>query len=66
MSGIVKGENKEKEKGAGQGWADLGIGDITVDSAADESCWPIGGAFETRPSKKNIILKAANGGKMGH
>ena len=50
------------------GWADLGKGDITVDSAADESCWPKGqgDAFKTRPSKKRIILKTANGGEMGH
>ena len=33
-------------------WADLGIGDITVDSAADESCWPQGqgDASVTNPS----------------
>ena len=39
-----------------------------VDSAADESCWPkdFGGAFETKPSAKNILLKTANGGEMGH
>ncbi len=24
------------------GWADLGIRDITVDSEANESCWPKG------------------------
>ena len=35
-------------------WADLSIGDITVDSAADQSCWPQGqgDAFVTNPSKK--------------
>ena len=29
-------------------WIDLGEGEITMDSAADESCWPAseGGAFE--------------------
>ena len=50
------------------GWADLGIGDITVDSAADESCWPkdLGGAFEMKPSSRNILLRTANGGEMGH
>ena len=49
-------------------WASLGIGDITVDSAADESCWPkgLGDAFPTKPSKKNIVLKTANGEEMGH
>ena len=36
-------------------WLNLGIGEIVVDSAADESCWPIGvgDAFPTRPSKRN-------------
>ena len=49
-------------------WLNLGIGEIVVDSAADESCWPIGvgDAFPTRPSKRNILLKTANGGEMGH
>ena len=50
------------------GWACLGVGDITVDSAADESCWPkeLGDAFPTKPSGKNIVLKTANGEEMGH
>ena len=49
-------------------WLNLGISEIVVDSAADESCWPIGvgDAFPTRPSKRNILLKTANGGEMGH
>ena len=49
-------------------WLNLGIREIVVDSAADESCWPIGvgGAFPTSPSKRNILLKTANGGEMGH
>ena len=37
------------EVGVGKGqWVSLGVGDITVDSAADESCWPgdIGEAFD--------------------
>ena len=44
----------------------LGFGEITVDSAADESCWLMdeGGAFEVRSSKRNILLKAANGQAM--
>ena len=49
-------------------WVSLGVGEIAVDSAADESCWPRdqGGAFETKPSKKNIRLKTGKGGEMGH
>ena len=49
-------------------WVHLGFGEITVDSAADESCWPMdeGGAFEVRSSKRNILLKAANGHAMQH
>ena len=49
-------------------WLNLGIGEIVVDSAADESCSPIGvgDAFPTTPSKRNILLKTANGGEMGH
>ena len=60
-SGAKRVENKIQ-------WASLGVGDIVVDSAAGESCWPkdLGGAFETKPSKKNIILKTANGGETGH
>ena len=44
------------------------MGDIVVDSAADESCWPQGpgDAFSTMPSKKKGILKIANGGEMSH
>ena len=48
-------------------WTRLGVGEIVVDSAADESCWPKGqdDAFSNKPSKKNIILKTANVGEMG-
>ena len=55
--------NRNKAK-----WVDLGIGDIVVDSAADESCWPqgMGEAYPTKPSRKNILLKTANGSPMGH
>ena len=58
----------DKAKVDDKRWATLGTGGIVVDSAADESCWPKdqGGAFPTRPSKKNIVLMTANGGKMGH
>jgi hypothetical protein len=46
----------------------LGKGDIIVDSAADESCWPAGqgDAFPTRPAKKELKLRTANGGEMKH
>jgi hypothetical protein len=56
-------EDKKKDE-----WLDLGVGEITVDSAAEESCWPkeLGGAFETRPSKRTLVLKTANGGEMQH
>ena len=49
-------------------WASLGVGQIAVDSAADESCWPkgLGDAYQTKPSTRNIILKTANGGEMAH
>ena len=51
-----------------ESWADLGMGDMTVDSAADESCWPHGqgDAFVTSPSKKRIPLRTANGSDMNH
>jgi hypothetical protein len=64
VENLGKGRKQETKKN----WASLGIGDIVVDSAADESCWPkgLGDAFETKPSRKNIILKTANGGEMGH
>jgi hypothetical protein len=46
----------------------LGKGDIIVDSAADESCWPAGqgDAFPTKPAKKELKLRTANGGEMKH
>ena len=49
-------------------WMDLGIGEIIVDSAADESCWPQGqgDAFPTKPSRRKLILKTAIGGDMKH
>lgn len=65
----TKGESKVKAKVdlKMNKWANMGMGEIVVDSAADESCWPkdLGGAFPTRPAKK-IILKTANGGSMAH
>ena len=49
-------------------WLNLGVGDIVIDSAADESCWPVGqgDAFATKPSRKRIHLRTANGGQMEH
>ena len=49
-------------------WLNLGVGDIVIDSAADESCWPVGqgDAFATKPSRKRIDLRTANGGQMEH
>lgn len=57
-----------ERKKFGEKWANLGVGEITIDSAADESCWPQeqGGAFETKPAKKKIQLRTANGGEMRH
>ena len=48
--------------------ADLGVGDIVVDSAADESCWPIGqgDAYPTKKSTRTLRLKTANGADMTH
>lgn len=56
------------DKKGREDWFDLGVGDIVVDSAADESCWPkgAGDAFPTRRSSKNILLKTANGSEMNH
>ena len=47
---------------------DLGVGDIVVDSAADESCWPVGhgDAFPTRKSSRTLRLRTANGADMIH
>ena len=61
----MEGETIAKSSG---GWASLGIGEITVDSAADESCWPrgCGDAFAVRPSSKKLRLRAANGAEMEH
>jgi hypothetical protein len=47
---------------------DLGVGDIVVDSAADESCWPVGhgDAFPTKKTSRVLRLKTANGADMNH
>ena len=60
------GAPKDQEKK--KAWASLGVGEIVVDSAAEESCWPVdqGGAFETKPSRRNLVLKTANGAEMRH
>ena len=51
-------------------WASRGVGDIVVDSTADEACWPQRqDDVRTKPSKKKrrkSFLKTANGGEMGH
>ena len=62
MEILGKGRKLETKKS----WASLGVGDNVVESAADESCWPkdVGGAFKTKPSVKNILLRTASGGEM--
>jgi hypothetical protein len=49
-------------------FVDLGVGDIVVDSAADESCWPVGhgDAFPTKKTSRVLRLKTANGADMNH
>ena len=51
-----------------EGWLSLGVGDVILDSAADESCWPVGRreAFPTKESPRKVLLKIANGGDMQH
>jgi cellular nucleic acid-binding protein len=46
----------------------FGKGDILVDSAADESCWPVGvgDAYPTTESARKMRLRTANGAEMGH
>ena len=58
------GENSNR-KGE---WVTLGIGNIIIDSAAVESCWPVGqgDAFPTLPSNRKMVLKTANGRDMEH
>ena len=45
-------------------WASLGVGDIIVDSAADEPCLLVGqgDAFSTKESQRKMLLRIANGG----
>ena len=47
-------------------WASLGVGNIIVDSAADESWWPVGqgDAFPTKESRRKMLLRTADGGDM--
>jgi hypothetical protein len=46
----------------------LGKGDIIVDSAADESCWPAGHghALPAEPVGRGLKFRAATGGEMKH
>ena len=50
------------------GWASLGKGDVVVDSAADESCWPVGqgDAYPTKAASRKMVLRTANGGDTQH
>ena len=66
--GDIGKEKREHNKKPKKKWASLGVGEIIVDSAADESCWPRGqgDAFETKPSRRNLLLKTANGAEMKH
>ena len=60
---------REKDDKSAKGhWKSLGDGEITIDSAADESCWPANmcGEFVVKPSRRNLRLKAANGSDMRH
>ena len=65
--GICHIREKGDESTRGQ-WKSLGDGEITIDSAADESCWPANlcGEFAVKASKRNLRLKAANGSDMLH
>ncbi len=49
-------------------WTSLRKGDIIVDSAADESCWPVGegDAYPTKAASRKMVLRTANGGDMEH
>ena len=49
-------------------WTSLCRGDIIVDSAADESCWPVGegDAYPTKAASRKMLLRTANGGDMEH
>jgi hypothetical protein len=50
------------------GWKRLGLEDITIDSAAEESVCPKSWAtaFGTRPAEKKMRFINASGGEMGH
>ena len=51
-------------------WVSIGKGEITVDSAAEESCWPVeetgNGLFEVKASRRNLKLITASGNEMKH
>jgi hypothetical protein len=50
------------------GWRRLGLEDITIDSAAEESVCPRNwaSAFGTRPAERKMKFINASGGEMGH
>ena len=54
--------------GEDKDWTSLGKGDIIVDSAADESCWPVGqgDAYPIKEASRKMVLRTANGGDMEH
>ena len=62
--GVLFVQAVEKDGGV----LNLGKGDIIVDSAADESCWPVGhgDAYPTRTTTRELKLRTANGGDMKH
>jgi hypothetical protein len=50
------------------GWQKIGMGEITIDSAAEESVCPRAWAeaFGTKPVNKKMRFINASGGEMGH
>ena len=65
---LVEQDDNEEIRNVQTVTKDESWADITVDSAADESCWPHGqgDASVTSPFKKRILLKTANGSDMNH
>ena len=60
-------ENRKTTRRPGS-FRSLGRGPVTIDSAADESCWPqdCGGAYALKPTKRSLRLKTASGTDMTH
>ena len=66
--GVKEGKCFANEVSQGGEWMSLGKGDVVVDSAADESRWPVGqgDAYPAKAASRKMVLRTASGGYTQH